>query len=74
MSLVEYPYGVKFRTIMPVDELEEWLDRHCAGAFLVSFDGFSENMKEKIIVVRFAAAKDRDNFAAAHGKSIRKNP
>jgi len=60
-------FGMRIKTRMASEELEDRLSKCCQSKFAYSFDGTDEKdgMTVKIMILSFATVQDRDVFRAS---------
>jgi len=58
--------ALRVKTALSIETIEEWLERNCAAAFQVHFEGLSDDRVKKELLVLFEDDADKDLFKAAY--------
>ncbi|NVK17094.1 MAG: hypothetical protein HWE30_00210 [Methylocystaceae bacterium] len=59
--------ALRFKTPVPLSELETFLDHTCSGKWNLKLEGIEEGLGQKVVVVSFNDANDLASFKAGYG-------
>lgn len=55
----KWPYGVLFRTRLPMTAIEDWLDERAEGRWAVSLEGIDDKLQQKTLKLSFEKDSDK---------------
>lgn len=58
--------GLRIKTSLSIEAIENWLETNCAGPFRVDFEGLSDDRSRKELLVAFANDADKAAFREAY--------
>lgn len=58
--------GLRIKTSLPMESIEDWLETNCTGPFRVDFEGLSDDRSRKELLVAFSDEADKAAFKDAY--------
>lgn len=58
--------ALRFKTPVPLSELENFLDRECSAKWGLKLEGIEDGTGQKVVVVTFSDADDLASFKAGY--------
>jgi hypothetical protein len=64
----QWTCGILFRTSLPVDEIERWLEANATGRWAVGLEGIEEQLYAKVLKIMFENPEDKREFMDAFSR------
>ena len=64
----QWTCGILFRTSLPVDDIERWLEANAAGRWAVGLEGIEEQLHAKVLKIMFEKPEDKQDFMDAFSR------
>lgn len=58
--------ALRFKTPVPLNKLEDFLQKECSPGWTVKLEGIAEDLGEKVVLVSFASQNDLAKFKAGY--------